>query len=597
MHLPGFVECCQAGARNGFGEWVWDAPRTCAIGTKCHRSCDSEGIVSQDCVVDTTPVDTDCTCSNVDCSPSPPPPKTKSPPPEGGPGGGNKGPGTGSISSGGNDGPGPGDALGAGGNPNSNNTGEGESVGDKGGWVGGRGLGGGNKSSASGNGNGKSGGGGTCGGEDEIPQGDPVLVNSASSYEVLRDFSIPGSLGGLSFTRIFASRGDEWVDDSPLLGVPKPFGSGPSSADAGYASAEWWHGYLALVAIQTTAFGSWSVRDVGGRLLRFMPCSGLPCWAKPVSSNTSVRDRLEQLSSGGFALWHADGSRNVFEGVHVNSGSAAKRYFLTAMYTPSGAQAVSVTYQMPSGLNCAEGDAGTTAGVPYIYEVTSPEAKLRLTYKSLSRADSVNECVIEKVKLVSVGADAGTSTSDLATFDYVVDTQERPGRIATATFINRVEGYSYSSTEFAASLSGVAMVRHTLSSGLVTNAAAARSNISFSTPVALTDGGICGVTPSLTTLTYGNASLGDGGTGSAGYTRDFKTLSGESTKYQPRVYSITDSCSATNACSPGTRTWEWACATTSSPSVAKGYQDKRGNWTAWAWAYVAIDGGSPALEL
>jgi len=101
---------------------------------------------------------------------------------------------------------------------------------------------------------------------------------------------------------------------------------------------------------------------------------------------------------------------------HGGPGYIQGKYFLSSVITPSGATALALSYQSPAGLSCQQGLTGTSSGVPYLYELTSPEAQVRFQYAALSQADGGGQCVIRKVGIAA--SDGGIEAASAATYTY-----------------------------------------------------------------------------------------------------------------------------------------------------------------------------------
>lgn len=410
----------------------------------------------------------------------------------------------------------------------------------------------------------------------------------------ITDVHVGGTIGGLQFRRIYSSRSSDWKDDAPFDNTPTPFGAG---FDDDWAP-QWWHSALALV---TTSDTVWSVRERGGKLLRFMPCSGTPCWTSSAVGNTSIPERLQRTSTG-FTLWAANGEQLLFEdafsrpgdaGMLVDGGVSIDRFFLSQVRTVSGKTAVELAYQAPSGLTCPAGGSGTGSGVPYLYELRSPEAILRFTYSTLTRLDGgAPECVIRSVDLVPPSGSSAT----VAAYEYLADAG---GLLSTATLAGRIETYGYDTTSFTASQEGVVLTTHTFSSGRVTGDVWSQGDWSVSWDAGSCQSGLscCGQVPVMSIVQDNTAQQGDGTTGSAGLVTTYLTVPDDGRTHNPRIYQTEDVCAVSGACSPGTIRTEWTCSIQGRPGYELGTKNKRGNWETFTWATVDAGAGStPILE-
>ncbi|WP_395834495.1 DUF6531 domain-containing protein [Archangium violaceum] len=195
----------------------------------------------------------------------------------------------------------------------------------------------------------------------ETNQFDPVNMVTGTTFERIKDVEVFDSVMPLSFERTFSSRGDEWVHDGPMLGAPKPFGASVLNP----SSMEWWHNWMGVV-VEHTNF--WSVRDREGALLRFTPCTGVPCQATLSQGNPSQRERLWRTASG-YELLQRDGSRLVFEARFVPAQGGHNRYFLSRILSPKGVVLATLDYAAPAVADCDQGGPGSSPGVPYLSSV------------------------------------------------------------------------------------------------------------------------------------------------------------------------------------------------------------------------------------
>lgn len=447
--------------------------------------------------------------------------------------------------------------------------------------------------------------------------GDPISGSSGASSASSLDVKIPGTLGGIEFKRHWSSSALEWKNDSPLHVAPKPFGGyGAGSSGTQQDLPEWTHNALAVVGIMNVSGATrWSVRKPGGMLRVYAPCAGTPCWASPLTGNFATQDRLKRTPAG-FELWQPNGERLVFEARYVSAygllmdGGAVPtlnedRYFLSRLVNRGGVTTLTATYQRPAGLTCPQegADAGTGAGVPYLYQLTSPEAAVRFGYVALSSfapdggsvTDAGVQCVIRSVYAVNM-ADAGIA-STLATYTYVNDGVERPGRIISATLADRTETYAYS-PNFTKAVGGTTLSTHGYSSGKVTSDVTLSESLSVSwgTGSCATGSNCCSETPVAATVTNASARSGVGDGGAAGLTTVYLSLANNGQQHQPRRYQTTDSCTVAGACSPGSSRSEWVCSTSTVPGYEQAVKNKRDNWEAYTWAAVDAGFSFPVLE-
>ncbi|NOK21559.1 hypothetical protein [Corallococcus carmarthensis] len=240
---------------------------------------------------------------------------------------------------------------------------------------------------------------------------------------------IQSSVGGIALERVYVSSERTWASQRSLgaSGGPylaRPFGAAAESRE----SLHWWHNFYSFVL--PVASGSsevWQVREGSGKLLEFTGCarSATSCFAQPGARSKETSSRLVWESTGsgtGYFVLHKPGEgRFFFESIWSPTGSASSpdtRYFLsriedTQHAAPGGLARTRATlsYATPAGLTCPGLGAGPTAGVPFLYEVSSAEGtRLRFTYKKLpsARAEVGEECVLANVSLVGT---AGATTS------------------------------------------------------------------------------------------------------------------------------------------------------------------------------------------
>ncbi|WPB73038.1 RHS repeat-associated core domain-containing protein [Archangium violaceum] len=423
--------------------------------------------------------------------------------------------------------------------------------------------------------------------------GDPVNIASGTSFERIEDTRVADGINTLTFERTFSSRGDEWIYDAPLAGVPKPFGASPKNPE----SVEWWHNWLSVV-VEHQYY--WSVRDGNGQLLRFNPCSGsLPCEAAPAEGNISRKERLKRTSTG-YELMLEGGTRHVFEALFVPAGGERNRYFLSRILSPGGVVLANLTYTQPALTGCVQGGTGSSPGVPYLSSVeTQAGGALGISYRALTRTNGGVECVIGKIT-------RGTKTSagvgdlyDAVTYTYTSKGGvERPGRIDLARYRSRLERYLYPMGEFQRTNLDVQMVRHTYGSdGRVSTAVGGGygASISWEPLVGSCQPGsnCCGRVPQVRQVTDVYAGRGDGNEGSANLTTYYETLSNYGQELQPRLYQTTEACSPSWACSPGSDRSEWTCSSPGNPGQEVARKDKRNNWEVYLYSSA---GATPQLE-
>ncbi len=434
--------------------------------------------------------------------------------------------------------------------------------------------------------------------------GDPIAMQNGASRFTVSDVRIPGSLGGIDFSRTFddsamRNAGGAWLDDAPLAATPMPFGRSSYNSQV----PDWWHNFLAVVVDHEHV---WSVRDQGGFLHRFSPCATAPCFGRSIDTNAGTPTSLERTTTG-FILWRGDGERLVFDAAYVQPGSpGTKKHFLTSILNMNGATKLALTYQAPAGLTCFQGATGTSSGVPYLHEVASPEARIRFTYSALTPSNSGQaQCVIRAIELVNL-VDAGVH-STLATYTYQDDgTAERPGMIAAAAALSN-ETYTFDGGSVIRSVGTFAVSNHTVATSggnyrkvIFDESVGERLSVSYGTGTCASGSDCCGEMPRSATVSSHSAQRGDGTPGDAGLQMSYLTLmnysAAQGQQYRPRLYETTTSCGDDAWCSAGTTRSEWTC---SQPDGGLGYEkatkNKRDNWTAFEWAHV--DGGLPRPRL
>ncbi|WP_395847605.1 RHS repeat-associated core domain-containing protein [Cystobacter fuscus] len=419
---------------------------------------------------------------------------------------------------------------------------------------------------------------------------DPVNLASGSSFEQVKDLSVGDGLTTLTFERTFSSRGDEWIYDAPLVGVPKPFGGSPNNPE----SVEWWHNWLSVVVEHQY---HWSVRTPDGGLLRFLPCAGSTCEAVPAQGNQSRPERLTRTPTG-YELRQSDGTLLVYESLFLAPREGRRRYFLSRVVSGAGINLAQLNYAQPNLTGCAQGATGSSPGVPYLSSVQSPAgASLSFDYRVLARSAGGVDCVIDRVRSLPYQAHPQESVV------YAYTTQggvERPGRIGTAEKRSRLERYLYTAGEFQRSEAGVLLVRHTYGAdGRVASATGGGYGAALSwepTAGACQPGSnCCGRTPQVRQAVDSYAGRGDGTEGAAGLLSTYATLSNYGQENAPRMYQTQDACTVSGACSPGSVRSEWTCSSPGNPGKEIARKDKRGNWQVFG--YSLSPEASPRLEL
>ncbi|WP_309897492.1 RHS repeat-associated core domain-containing protein [Archangium sp.] len=413
---------------------------------------------------------------------------------------------------------------------------------------------------------------------------DPVNMASGTSYERVEDVRFSDGLTSLRFERTFSSRANEWIFDAPLVGVPKPFGASPNNPE----SIEWWHNWLSLV-VEHQYY--WSVRDGDGQMMRFTPCTGVPCEAFPTEGNISRTERLKRTATG-YELLNQDGSRHIFEARFVAKVGGRNRYFLSRVLSKTGLTLANLSYTLPTG--CNPGAAGSSEGVPYLSSVqTQAGGTLKLTYRALPRANGTVECVIGKVSM-GVPDEWGGSIIDAVTYSYDGDgVSELPGRIGKAQYRKRMERYLYTGEEFQVSQLGVQLVRHVYGvDGRVASAVGGGygASIAWEPTSGSCQAGsnCCGQAPQVRQVTDAYAGRGDGNASSAATLMStYETLSNYGQYLEPRLYQKTDACNPSAACSPGSERSEWSCSSPGNPGRELARKDKRDNWEVYEYSLSA----------
>ncbi|WP_158623879.1 RHS repeat-associated core domain-containing protein [Corallococcus llansteffanensis] len=453
--------------------------------------------------------------------------------------------------------------------------------------------------------------------------GDPVVVAARSTRHPVTDVEVQSALGGISLERTYVSSARTWASHQSL-GVaggpylPRPFGAAAESRE----SLHWWHNFYSFVF--PTADGSgelWQVREGNGKLLEFTGCARSPtsCMAQPEARSRESADRLVWESTGpssGYFVLHKPGvGRFFFEAVWSPTGSATSphtRYFLTriedAQHASAGGLArtrATLSYAAPGGLTCPGLGTGPSAGVPFLYEVSSAEGtRLRFSYRVLpsARAEVGQECVLAGVSLVG---DAGTTTP-LVEYTYAPTgaVTEVGGRLAQATWPQKgglTEGYAYTDTDgtpvWKVTRGGSPQTKHLYQAGYVTydsesltgwfeinvqvNGRTTGTCDTSSSPACLER-----VVTSVSQYGYKGDAMGYAGWKSLTYTHERTSFA-----RAPRVKSIGEGCSGTSC----TRMQEYLWDTLSNGStVNRAMKGWGGGWTTRDWA---VPGGGGATSL
>lgn len=432
----------------------------------------------------------------------------------------------------------------------------------------------------------------TCSG---LHQFDPVNVASGNSFVRIQDASLAGTIGSTELMRTYVSDDAAWAHENAVAGLPKPFGASPSHQD----SLRWWHNYYSFVRVEGNF---WSVRDADGRTVPYLACSP-PCWASPTAGNQSQRERLH-WSGSVFSFVRSDGSRLEFQDKwHRTAANQWDAYFLTRVKDVAGRTTQEVAYEFPSNVTCpSTGSALTQA--PYLKTVATPEGtQLVFKYSSMSNAHGLSECVISRVAVRNKHDPLQTETVVLD-YSYVDPgtTAAQAGLIRSAKWPSQTssnatveETYSYSSG-LERKIAGTAYMQHSYSAGSVSSITALNETVTMGSPTALTScpSGLncCGNLPNERRAEVTSALDGAGAGVTAGLSRSFKTVSNYNQALEPRVLEITDSCTSSGACSPGSERFDWSCSTPEMPGRLIARRDKRDKWSVFTYA-PAPSGKSP----
>ncbi|WP_267968062.1 RHS repeat-associated core domain-containing protein [Myxococcus stipitatus] len=420
--------------------------------------------------------------------------------------------------------------------------------------------------------------------------GDPFSIANGQSHEAFLEAILPTGNRTLNFVRYFVSHFDVWTYYPTLRAVPKPYGSDPQNQHA----ARWWHSLLSVVRIRYST--QWLLLDTSGHQYSFASCTipsgSSSCFAGNDGYSFSLRSRLERTATG-FVFHEDDALRYVYEAHHVHE--ATSFYFLSRIEDYAGNTLLTLTYAQPPGISCPTGEAGSTAGVPYISTATTNSGtQLLFSYKALSRTSSVTECVLDSIDIQA----PGTSAQRLVSYAYTQSGGvERPGLLASASSPSRgagqpqrVETYDYTATQFRVSRDGKTVAQHDYENtyyARVTSTQGPGESLSVSWGARGTcqpGSNCCGSTPYVRDVVTQTAGRGDGLSTAAGFTRSYEILPMATafTFHEARTYRTVDSCTVPQSCSPGSVQYEWDCTDSSRtfPGFEKGIKDKRGNWTA-----------------
>ena len=428
--------------------------------------------------------------------------------------------------------------------------------------------------------------------------GDPVTVFGEVAYtrDELEDLRLNTSLGTVSFQRRHFSSDVPWNGSksgvSPpggwlLAGVPKPFGASRVTSN----SLRWTHNFFAFVDVRASP--TWVVRAPAGHQDEFVSCTA-PCWAGISSDSPGQLNRLEWAADGGFTYYEQTGRRYAFGARTADAGM----YFLSSVQDSAGTELAAVSYGPPGG-GCAGLSAG---GVPFVSQVAARGGgTLAFTYAAKG---SPTECVLTSVS--ALGTDAGV------TYTYQDDL---PGHLSGVTTPQFAEAFSNYDTAFVVERAGVSVVTHTRADGGSVTSAQDRSG-SWILDEGLTGTGTCfgnGCCANTMerSVTVSSAKSGDGAGTSAGLVERYGFAAGYNmTRHEHIPIFRIDSCTASDACSPGSIRWfiqgalnpAGACEGRPAPTYDfnPGYvyatKDKRDNWTVTPNQFVTFDGGTHAFE-
>ncbi|QSQ26145.1 hypothetical protein JY651_14955 [Pyxidicoccus parkwayensis] len=107
----------------------------------------------------------------------------------------------------------------------------------------------------------------------------------------------------------------------------------------------------------------------------------------------------------------------------------------------------------------------------------------------------------------------------------------------------------------------------------------------------------CGTQPRQSVVPDTQVGRGDGQGGAAGLSRTYLSLANPAQTPVPRTYQVTESCTVTGACSPGSVRYEWECAANGLPAYEKAVKNKRDAWEVFTYAASAPGAGVPTPVL
>lgn len=439
--------------------------------------------------------------------------------------------------------------------------------------------------------------------------GDPVAVfgNEAFTFDRIEDFAISTPLGEVGFVRTFVSDDKPWSGFSSsagapepnsswrLAGVPKPFGASRTEP----RSLRWSHNFFAFVDARRrfpTTPTAWVVRPPVGSQEEFGEADA-GTWARQQTDSPGQPNRLFRNTNGTFEYFQKDGKRYAFE--EQAATDAGSLYFLSRVLAPSGETIASVVYALPDA-GCPSIAGGPAPYVSQIQLAAGPLLTLRYSAKG-----TPTECVLSSI--TTSGVDGGLQVLAAYTYD-----SNLPGHIARVETQAFTEDYSAFGSGFTVSRGGATIVSHDSS---VVGAAQDRTGVlsigSLTGSVGVADW--CGGNSACCSkesgsisrfVTYVSSLTGDGAGTSAGLVEEYAFGRGDSaaTRHEHETLGRRDSCSATDACSPGTVRYltrgsvnESGSCGLSNPGHIFAVKDKRDNWVVTPSRFVT-DGGDHALE-
>lgn len=258
--------------------------------------------------------------------------------------------------------------------------------------------------------------------------GEPVLMETQTSFQTSRDFTINTSLGPVAFTRFFVSDPKQWwywslADTSVMERVPRPFGTGREQTTNGPTGLRWWHSFFTMVhPVNDAINGSqiW-VRDMDGSQSEFATTATSPKWCPSANQSPSARTRLKRMSATSYEFYKDDGTTLIYDKLFTAAGNNKKYYFLGKKLAANGRPLFDITYGPPldaSGADLSVGgtpctDAPNGSGVPYIRTVNltpngaTYSGQLKFVYVKLGRQLGTGlDCVVSAIKWVPQGAGA-----------------------------------------------------------------------------------------------------------------------------------------------------------------------------------------------